>query len=268
MDTRYDILFDDLRGRGEAAFVPFFTLGFPSLEASVNLALVALDAGADAIEVGIPFSDPVADGPAIQLAARAALEGGATPVRCLEAIARIRERTDAPIGILTYANPVVRMGLTGFYEAASGAGADSVLVADVPIFEADPFRSAALSGGVCPIFIAPPGCPAEALEEIAMSGEGYTYVVPRSGVTGCDTEVKDCARTIASLADLGAPPCVVGFGVSRPDQVAGYAGMGAAGVICGSALSGIVGSGPAGNSRVASRLARFVSSMKAATGGA
>lgn len=232
--NRYATRFAELAVAGRGAFIPFTVLGFPDLERCAEQ-LELLAEHADALELGIPFSDPVADGPTIQRAANKALAAGATPASCLALVANLRARhPKLPIGLLTYANLVVHRGLESFYADVAAAGADSVLVADVPGEEGEPFTQAARKTGIAPVFIAPPNADDAALELIAKLGAGYTYVLTRAGVTGTEQAAGTPAADLLSrLAELNAPPPVLGFGISTPEQV--QTGI-AAGVISGSAV--------------------------------
>jgi tryptophan synthase alpha chain len=251
-------MFERLRARGEGAFGAFAMLGDPDLAASARILDSLVEGGADMIEVGIPFSDPVADGPVIQAAAVRALAAGTRTADCFSLLERFRARhPQVPVGILTYANLVVARGLDAFYRAAAEAGVDSVLVADVPLIEAGPFLAAARSAGVAPVLIAAPNTPRERLALIAAEGEGYTYCVARAGVTGADSEVRFAGEVIAALVEAGAPPPVLGFGISEPEHVRLALGAGAAGVISGSAIVDRVSRGE--------DVRGFVAAMKAAT---
>jgi tryptophan synthase alpha chain len=256
--TRYAALFERLRGLGEGAFGAFAMLGDPDLEASSAILDALVAGGADMIEVGIPFSDPIADGPVIQAAAVRSLAAGTRTAECFRILAAFRRRHPAvPVGILTYANLVVGRGRQAFYDASAAAGVDSVLVADVPLLEAEPFLSAARSAGVAPVLIAAPNTPGETLARIAREGEGYTYCVARAGVTGVDSQVRFAADVISALGKAGAPPPVLGFGISRPEHVRLALDAGAAGVISGSAIVERIARGE--------DVAGFVAEMKAAT---
>lgn len=249
--SRYDAMF----ARNEGAFGAFVMLGDP--EAPPLDLLV--EAGADMLELGIPFSDPVADGPVIQAAARRALESGCSVEQCFDLLARFRDRRpDVPVGLLTYANLVVARGMDDFYRRAAGAGVDSVLVADVPLIEAAPFAAAARAHAVAPVLIAAANTPAERLARIAALGEGYTYCVARAGVTGADEEViLDHRAMLDALRAAKAAPPVFGFGISKPAHVRAALAAGAAGVISGSAIVERIGD--------PITLAAFVREMKAAT---
>jgi tryptophan synthase alpha chain len=230
------------REPSQGAFGAFVMLGDPDLSTSAAILDALVEGGADMLEVGIPFSDPVADGPTIQAASERALERGVTPAACLTLLADFRERhPDVPVGILTYANIVLARGRDAFYRAAAEAGVDSVLVADVPVMEAEPFAAAARANGVAPVLIAAPNTPRQTLQRVAELGGGYTYCVARAGVTGAEKEMQlnhgDLFRT---LKEFGAPPPVLGFGISSPAHVRAALASGAAGVISGSAIVKII----------------------------
>ena len=260
--TRYAAMFDRLSARGERAFGGFLMLGDPSPDASLAFLDALVAGGADMVELGIPFSDPVADGPVIQAAAQRALAAGVRTAGCLQLIAEFRRRHAAvPIGVLTYANIVAARGIESFASELASAGADSLLVADVPSLEAEPYANAARSAGIDLVMIAAPNTPRAALERIARFSSGYTYCVARSGVTG--TGVAPALRhgeLFAQLREVGAPPPILGFGISTPAQVRDALAAGAAGAISGSALVSLVAEG-----RSAAEVAAFAGSMKAAT---
>ena len=261
---RYATLFDRLRDRGEGAFGGFVTLGDPDLETSFAILAALAEGGADMIEVGIPFSDPVADGPVIAASAGRALASGVRPADCFALLARFRPRfPDIPVGILTYANLVVARGRDSFYRAAADAGVDSVLVADVPALEAEPFAASARAAGVAPVLIAAANTPRPTLARIAALGAGYTYCVTRTGITGTrDSLALDHGDLLQALAALEAPPPVFGFGISTPDHVRQALAAGAAGVICGSAIVQRIAANP---DDPAGAVRAIVETMKAAT---
>lgn len=263
--NRYAAMFARLRARGEGAFGAFAMLGDPDPHANGRLLDALVAAGADMLEVGIPFSDPVADGPVIQAAAERALAAGVRPDDCFALLSDVRRRhPDLPVGILAYANLVVARGRDAFYRKAAAAGVDSVLVADAPAFEAAPFAGAARAHGVAPVLIAAPNTPRATLARIARIGAGYTYCVARAGVTGASDALDlEHGGLFAALAEEGAPPPVLGFGISRPDHVRAALAVGAAGVIVGSAIVERVRSDPGGGGEMRD----FVAAMKAATRG-
>jgi tryptophan synthase alpha chain len=257
---RYADMFARLKQRGEGAFGGFLMLGDPDLRTSAALLETLVEGGADMVEVGIPFSDPVADGPVIQAAADRALRAGTRVDDGFALIAGLRDRYPAvPIGILTYANLLHARGRDRFMADAAAAGADSVLVADVPSLEAAPYSAAARAAGIDLVMIAAPNTPQPVLGRIAALSGGYTYCVARAGVTGTSDRLSlDHQRLFHELAEAGAPPPVLGFGISTPEQVREALASGAAGVIAGSALV------KCGSDREA--LARLVSACKGATG--
>ncbi|MFL6736200.1 MAG: tryptophan synthase subunit alpha [Sphingomonas sp.] len=252
--SRYAAMFERLADEG--AFGAFLMLGDPDLDTSAELLDALVEAGADMIEVGIPFSDPVADGPVIQAAAQRALAAGVRVGDCFDLISALRARhSDVPIGILTYANIVVAR--PGFMREAAEAGADSLLIADVPALEAEPFGRDMAQAGIEPVLIAAANTPDAALERIARLSKAYTYCVSRAGTTGTHAGGQFDAGLVARVKRVGAPPPVFGFGISRPEHVRAALAAGARGVICGSAIVDLV-------SR-REDVASFVQSLKAVT---
>lgn len=264
---RYENLFAQLKDRKEGAFVPFVTLGDPSVEQSLKIIDTLIEAGADALELGIPFSDPLADGPTIQEATLRAFAAGVTPSQCFEILALIRQKHPTiPIGLLMYANLVFSKGIDEFYAQCEKVGVDSVLVADVPVEESAPFRTAALRHNVAPIFICPPNADEELLRQIAAHGRGYTYLLSRAGVTGAENRAAlPLHHLVEKLKEFNAPPSLQGFGISAPEQVTGAIEAGAAGAISGSAIVKIIEKNVAAPEQMLAELKAFVSAMKAAT---
>ena len=261
--SRYVQMFQRLHQRNEGAFGAFLMLGDPDLATSAALLDAVVEGGADMVEVGIPFSDPVADGPVIQAAADRALRSGARVDDSFALIADFRARHPAvPVGILTYANLLAARGRARFMADAAAAGADSILVADVPSLEAEPYAADARAAGLDLVMIAAPNTPRTVLERIARLSSGYTYCVARAGVTGTrDDLALDHDQLFGNLSDVGAPPPVLGFGISTPDHVRQALAAGAAGVISGSAIVRLVE-----QADPAAAIRHFVSGMKAATG--
>ena len=252
--SRYAAMFERL-GR-EGAFGAFLMLGDPDLETSARLLDALVEGGADMIEVGIPFSDPVADGPVIQAAAQRALSAGVRVDDCLDLIAGFRKRhTDVPVGILTYANIV--MARAGFMRDAAEAGADSLLIADVPALEAEPFAREMAQAGIEPVLIAAANTPDATLQRIAGLSKAYTYCVSRAGITGTHAGGQFDAGLIDRVNLAGAPPPIFGFGISRPEHVRAAVDAGARGVICGSAIVDCAARGE--------DVTQLVRSLKAAT---
>lgn len=267
MSERYARAFARLRERGEGAFVPFTVLGDPNPEASLEIVRALVRGGADMLELGLPFSDPIADGPTIQAADVRALAAGTTMAQAWAIIAAIREAEPAlPIGLLVYANLVETHGARAFYSAAAAAGVDSVLVADVPSLEAAPYAAEAQRAGIAPVLIATPSASDAHLERIAALCRGYTYVVTRAGVTGAEAHVElDHRALLAKLRALGAPPPLLGFGISTPEHVRTALQAGAAGAISGSAIVSRIAEHGRELVGLLVQLERFVREMKRAT---
>lgn len=265
--ARYGAMFAALARRREGAVVPFAVLGDPDAATSLAVLRTLVAAGADAVELGVPFSDPIADGPVIQAGVSRALAAGATAAACWQTVRTLRaERADLPIGVLTYANLVVRAGVGGFYAAAAEAGADSVLVADVPLEEAQPFRTAAADAGIAFVAMVPHDATPAVLEAAARESRGYTYVVSRPGVTGADAPPRpDVRALLARLHALGAPPPLLGFGIGSASQVREALAAGADGVFCGSAIVERVGRLRHDAAPGLDDLGRFMRELKAAS---
>lgn len=236
--NRYNTAFSACRAAGKTAFVPFTVLGDPSFAVSEEIIETYIAEGATALELGIPFSDPIADGPVIQRAALRALRHNPTLEDSFALIAKIRARHAAiPIGLLVYTNLVESAGVEQFYSAAKRAGVDSVLIADVPLREAKPFHLAAKNHDVCPIYICPPNASSATIKEVAQNSEGYVYVVSRSGVTGAGNSLSNENLNVAEkLKNYGSAPPLLGFGISRGEHLSAAKAAGFSGVICGSAL--------------------------------
>jgi tryptophan synthase alpha chain len=264
MSRRYAAMFERLAERREGAFGAFVMLGDPTREESARILDALVEGGADMIEVGIPFSDPIADGPTIQAAATRALGAGVRTADCFSLLSEFRARSPrVPVGVLTYANLLLARGRDAFYSSCAQAGVDSVLVADVPAFEAPPFVEAARAHGIEPVLIAAPNTPPATLERIASLGGGYTYCVARAGVTGSEKAMElQHGDLLRNLKRLGAPPAILGFGISTPDHVGQALGAGASGIISGSAIVRLVeGEGEDAPEAIRS----FVHEMKQAT---
>jgi tryptophan synthase alpha chain len=231
----YTAMFERLAARGEGAFGAFLMIGDPDPQTSARLLDAVVEGGADMIEVGIPFSDPVADGPVIQGAAQRALAAGVNVSDCFALVAGFRERhPDVPVGILTYANIV--MARAGFMRDAEQAGVDSLLIADVPALEAEPFARAMEQSGIEPVLIAAANTPEAALHRIARLSKAYVYCVSRAGITGTHAGGQFDSQLIQRLQAAAAPPPLFGFGISKPEHVRAALSAGAKGVICGSAI--------------------------------
>jgi tryptophan synthase alpha chain len=261
-NSRYAAMFDRCREEGQGAFGAFLMLGDPTPDQCADYLDALVEGGADMLELGIPFSDPVADGPVIQAASKRALDAGVRTADALELVAALRRRRPSiPIGILTYANIVAARGTAAFCGSLAEAGADSLLIADVPTLEAQPYSDAARQHGIDLVMIAATNTPGPAIERIAALSSGYTYCVARAGVTGSDERLSlSHGDLFAALAQAGAPPPVLGFGLSTPEQVAQAIAGGAAGAISGSAIVRMIADG-----EPPATLARFVAKLRTAT---
>ena len=243
MSTRYEKLFADLATRNEGGFVPFIMLSDPSPEDALEIISTIVDAGADALELGVPFSDPIADGPTIQKAHVRALDGGATVAKALDQIRTLRAKyPDLPMGMLIYSNVAYVRGLDDFYTEFQEAGVDSILLPDVPVREGKPFAEAAERHGVDPIFIAPANASAATLEGVSARSKGYIYAISRDGVTGTEraSETTGLKDVVDNVTQFDGPPVLLGFGISRPEHVSDAIAAGAAGAISGSAITKII----------------------------
>ena len=234
--TRIEQAFQRMRAERRTGLVTYVTAGDPDRERSA-LVLRALDrAGADILEVGIPFSDPMADGPAIQRASERALAQGTTLASSLELIADVRPDVRAGIVVFTYANPVLAMGLRPFMRRAADVGVDGLLVLDVPIEEATELRDAADEVGIAPIFLLSPTTSDARIRRAAELGRGFLYVISRLGVTGeRDTIADGVEPMVARIRALTTLPIALGFGISRPEHV-GAVGRWADAAVVGSGL--------------------------------
>ena len=220
MSSRLSSAFDRIRADKRTGLVTFVTAGDPSLARSAEI-LRALDrAGADVLEVGIPFSEPLADGPVIQRATERALAAGATASGVLDLVERIRSSVAAPIVVFSYANPILRMGIEVFGDRARRAGVDGVLVLDLPIEEAGDFRDAMASRDIDVIFLLSPTTTDARIQHAARLGRGFLYGISRLGVTGAREQVADGAEALAARIRAATTlPLALGFGISRPEQV-------------------------------------------------
>lgn len=238
--SRLDDTFAALRARGRTGLVTYVTAGDPDLERSA-LVLTALDrAGADVLEVGVPFSDPVADGPVIERAAGRARSAGGTLSTTLDLVARVRPAVRAPIVLFTYVNPLMAMGEHAFAERAQAVGVDGVLALDLPVEEADDFRRTLVSVGIDPIFLLSPTTSDERIERASALGRGFLYVISRLGVTGARAVLPEQARElVARIRRTTSLPIALGFGLSNPDHVRQAGGWADAAVV-GSALVSVI----------------------------
>lgn len=229
--------FTRLRGQGRKALIPYITLGFPHLESALELVPALVEAGADLVELGVPFSDPLADGATIQAASQKALENGMTPRLALEQIARLRARgLQVPLIWMGYYNPILQMGIEVFAQQAAEAGVDGVIVPDLPPEEAHDLQQVLRSCGLDLIFLLAPTSGEDRIRAVAQRASGFLYLVSVTGVTGArDHLPPDLPQLVQRVRRYTELPLAVGFGISRPEHAAAVGRL-ADGVIVGSAL--------------------------------
>jgi len=238
--SRLDVIFESVRSRTDPGLVTFVTAGDPNLGRSADILRVLDFAGADVIEIGVPFSDPLADGPVIQRASERALGTGTTLSRTISMVEEIRPTVQAGIVLFTYANPVVRMGPKVFLERAANAGVDGVLILDLPIEEAEEFQTTAKDVAIDPIFLLSPTTSDDRIRRAAELGRGFLYGISRLGVTGATDTISDGAeKLVGRIRRLTDMPIAVGFGISRPEHVAAV-GRWADAAVVGSGLVNVI----------------------------
>lgn len=225
-----------LKAAGKKGFVAYIGAGDPNLEATEKLA-VALDrAGVDILELGVPFSDPLADGIVNQLAAQRGLESGTTPAKLFKSIASIRKDSEIPVVLYVYFNLIHRIGIAEFISQAAECGVDGLLVLDLPPEEADTYESVMKEKGLCPIYLIAPTTPEERIREIAPRASGFIYYISREGVTGMQSTVSSSIESRTALIHkYSSLPVAVGFGISNPDQAREVAASAEA-IVVGSAI--------------------------------
>jgi tryptophan synthase alpha chain len=234
--NRIDQTFKRMRARNEKALIPFITAGDPDLAVTETLIPLMALAGADIIELGMPFSDPMADGPTIQKSSERALAAGATLEKILATIKSARMATQVPIVLMGYFNPILQYGLERFAADATAAGVDGVLIVDLPLEEATEFRRDCRRHGLALIFLVTPTSDGARISRIAAQGQGYLYYVSVTGVTGARVSVaQSLSQRLTEVKSHTDLPVVVGFGIATPAQAA-EAGQAADGVVVGSAL--------------------------------
>ena len=235
-ENRIDQRFAALKAEGKAAFVAYIAAGDPDMDRSLEIMFALEEAGVDVIELGVPFSDPMADGIVNQMAAHRALEAGATTHGVLDLIRRFRERSQTPLVLFTYLNPIYSYGFAKFHEDAGAAGADGILLLDLPPDEASLNSELTENGLLRHIRLIAPTTPADRLPKLAAASEGFIYYVSREGVTGAQTSLAEgISENVAEIKRHTTVPVVVGFGISTPEQSAEVA-RSSDGVVVGSAI--------------------------------
>jgi tryptophan synthase alpha chain len=262
--SRIEARFSALKQRGEGALVAFLVAGHPSVSACSELLTSVADAGADVIELGIPFSDPLADGPVIQAASQRALENGVTPTQALEMAADFRRSRDVPLVFMTCYNPIWQFGVERFAEESKRCGVDGVIVTDLPPEEAREWVTAARRHSLDRIFLLAPTSPMARIKKVVALASGFVYCVSRMGVTGARTELPlDLKDLVGRIRAQTTKPVAVGFGVSRPEHVAEVCGL-ADGAVVGSALVSLADREQS-SAGLGQAVGDFVRELKAAT---
>ncbi len=259
--NRIDKCFADLKSRNQKALICFLTCGDPDFQTTEKLVAKIVESGADIVELGVPFSDPLADGPTIQASSFRALQAGATVRGVFETLRSIRQHCDTPIVLMSYYNPVQKYGLERFAKDAAHAGADGVIMTDLPVEEAHDWKIAADSANIAAIFLLAPTSTKDRIASTAKIASGFIYCVSRTGVTGAQNELpielKSLVDSIKNASDL---PVVVGFGISNAEHVK-QVNQYADGAVVGSALVSIIANA-SGTEDAVSRAGEFVKSLK------
>jgi tryptophan synthase alpha chain len=246
-----------------AALVPFFVIGDPDFDTSLEIVKTAIDSGADILELGIPFSDPIADGPTIQKADIRARNSGINIAKAAKFIEQVKAYTDIPIGLLMYYNLVYQYGTEKFFRDFHKAGVNSVLVADLSIDDADEIVPAAGSAGLDTVFMVTPNTDTERMKLIASKTTGFIYTVSVLGVTGSREKLSDTVEgLVGRLKKLTTVPVCVGFGVSKPEHAAAIAAAGADGVIIGSKIVSIIEQNLGSKKKMLNEISAFLSGVK------
>ena len=261
----YKQVFSELKEQNRTALIPFFVIGDPDFDTSVRIVKTAIDAGADVLELGIPFSDPIADGPTIQKADIRAMKSGINMKKALEFIRKIKEYRDIPIGLLMYYNLIYQYGTEKFFSDFYKAGVNSVLVADLSIDDADEIIGPAASAGLDTVFMVTPVTKPKRMERIASITTGFIYTVSVLGVTGSRDKLSNTVDgLIDKLKKLTNVPVCVGFGISKAEHAATIAQQGADGVIIGSKIVGLIENNLNDKEKMLSDISAFLTEVKSA----
>jgi tryptophan synthase alpha chain len=235
--------FQKANAQGQGLLIGYITAGDPTPEQTPKIADALIGGGVDILELGLPFSDPIADGPTIQEASLRALNAGTTPLKVLDIAKQIKAEHNIPVVVMAYYNPVFRLGVDNFLAAAKTQGVDGFIVPDLPVEEAADYRKAAQTQGLDTIFLASPATSTERLAKIVDASSGFLYLVSRFGVTGAQTSVADSTVQLIKRVQpftAGKVPLAVGFGISKPEHVERVIGAGADAAIVGSAFINII----------------------------
>ncbi|AWH90510.1 tryptophan synthase subunit alpha [Buchnera aphidicola (Melanaphis sacchari)] len=265
--NRYKRMFKELYLKKEGCFVPFVVIGDPSLEKSIEIIETLIDNGADALELGIPFSDPLADGPVIQKANIRSLKNKINIKKCFKIIKNVRKKySKLPIGILIYSNLVHNEGIGNFYSECCEYGLDSVLIVDVPVEEYNIFYKNANQNNIDSIFICPPDANNDFLKKLSLYAKGYIYLLSRPGVTGIENKKTFLSRTfIDNVKKYTSIPLLQGFGIENSIQIKKSLLSGTNGVICGSAIVKIIEKNLYHEKKMINEIKKFILNSKEST---
>ena len=260
--------FQKTKSKESGALIGYVTAGDPNIELTPKIADTLIKGGVDILELGLPFSDPIADGPTIQAASMRALQAGTTPIKVLEIAKEIKSRHELPVVVMTYYNPVFRLGLDRFCSLANDCMVDGMIIPDLPVEEAADYRKAAIGCGIDTIFLAAPSTSNERLKKIVACSSGFLYLVSHFGVTGAKTAVEKATikrvRHVLPFT-VGKVPLAVGFGISKPEHVKLMVKAGADGVIVGSAFVNIIAKNKDNVDLMLKELEEMARSLKVAT---
>ena len=255
--NRIDAKFDELKQQKKTAFIPYICGGDPNIDITYKLVLALDRTGADIIELGVPFSDPIADGPTIQKASERALKNKVTLDQLLELVADLRMETQVPIVLMGYYNPIFVMGIDTFFAKSRSVGVDGVIIPDLPIEESNPIKKIAKQYDIKVIFLVAPTSNVERMKKIAKSGNGFIYCVSVTGVTGIRQNVSnELEPMITELRRHTETPVCVGFGISNPEQAKSVAEL-ADGVVVGSAIINHIESNLGNEADIVQSVSRF-----------
>jgi len=259
----YKQTFSELAEQNRAALIPFFVIGDPDFETSIQIIKTAIDAGADILELGIPFSDPIADGPTIQKADIRAISSGINVRKALEFIRKVKEYKDIPIGLLMYYNLVYQYGTQKFFSDFHQAGVNSVLIADLNIDDADEVMAPAKSSGLDTVFMVTPNTDTDRRKKIVSKTTGFIYTVSLLGVTGSRKKLSgQIEESINQLKKLTKIPVCVGFGISKTEHAATIAQAGADGVIIGSKIVELIENNLTNKEKMLAEISAFLKDTK------
>jgi len=265
--NRYSKTFNKLKRKKEKALVPFVVAGDPNYKISLDIVKTIINAGADIIEIGQNFSDPIADGPTIQAADLRAAKAGINTDKFFDFIKQIREfNQEIPIGILIYANLIYQRGIKKFYYDAARAGIDSILVADLPVEESDEYLESAKKHKISTVFIVSPLTSNERLTKIAKKTKGFIYAVSRLGVTGARQDIQEgTLKLLKRIRPKTKLPLCVGFGISMSEHIQAICKAGADGTIVGSAVVKIIEKNLKNKKTMLNKIEKYIEQLKAAT---